>query len=358
MTNENCPSNYIDGEDESGCYDQVGKWSADQNSESLVLCKMANPQCLVVECSGTRMKASLRYDLFQTNDKHEESFGVQLQQGTRELLYNGKKKVMKKLVEGEECGFTVDEANQMIHLDWAYTTCENEMSPKIKTDEDTQTDDLIFTIALSSPGNSPGIKDIEFYVDTTVSAECKYPTDIILDSTAFWVNQEDTDASGSDENKFADLFDCEFYNDDKYENEISDTNIVNMGQTIYGKASALLKMPDLVYTLTGVVVSDATNHVPNDKIKIFSEPKSFDVIGPVDGNGVVAMSPDVEAQWVNQSTGTAPTEPGSDILFSYLSFGFEDLSLQNKLKVECHIKVDKLETPCGEKANSKLMIET
>ena len=120
---------------------------------------------------------------------------------------------------------------------------------------------------------------------------------------------------------------------------IGDKNIVNMGQTVYGKASALLKMPGLKYTLTGVVVSDASGQVKGaDGVS----PKSFDVIGPVDENTTaIPMSGDVEAKWENQSTGSAPTEPGADIDFSYLSFGFEDLGHQNKLKVQCNIKVEK-----------------
>jgi len=322
-----CPSTYDEVNAASGCYKQVGTWDADNNNAEQISCKMINQECLVVECFGTRMKASLRYDLFQINDKNKTSFGDQLKAGHRDLIYND-----KPLSSTGNCGYTVDEANQMIYLDWDYTVCQNDMSPTINAD-----DMLVFTMALSSPGNAPGIPDIEFYVDTTFTAECKYPTDIILDQS-FWVNQEDTDAGESNVGVFKDLFKCEFFNDENYANVIGDKHIVNMGQPIYGKASALLKMPGLKYTLTGVVVSDASGQVKGPG----GQPKSFNVIGPVDAStAAIPMSSDVEAQWVNSSTGSAPTEPGSDIEFSYLSFGFEDLDHQNQLKLQCNIKVEK-----------------
>jgi len=323
---ELCPSNFDGTDANSGCYTQVGTWNADTNNADQISCNMSNPACLVVECSGTKMKATLRYDLFQINEKHATPFGAQLQAGTRELVYND-----KVLSEGGSCGYSVDHASETVTLDWDYTACQ--MSPTI----DEATDELVFTMALSSPGNAPGIEDIEFYVDTDVTAQCKYPTKIMLEH-AFWVNQEDTDVNGDNTGVFNSLFACEFFNDASYEQEIGDKNIVNMGKPIYGKARALLEMPGLKYTLTGVVVSDAST--PPQVTGADGEAKSFNVIGPVEDDKV-KMSDDVEAKWENQSTGSAPTEPGADIDFSYLSFGFEDLGHQNKLKVQCDIKVEK-----------------
>ena len=287
---------------------------------------MTNPACLVVECSGTKMKATLRYDLFQVNEKHETSFGDQLKDGVRELIYDG-----KPLSTTGNCGYSVDEANKMIHLDWSYTDCQEDMSPTINAD-----DELVFTMALKSPGNAPGFADIEFYVDTDVTAQCKYPSEITVEH-AFWVNQEDTEAAGNAKGVFDKLFKCDFFNDAKYEQEINDDSIVNMGKPIYGKAYPMLAMPGLKYTLTGVVVSDASGQVW-DVAGV--TPKSYNVIGPAKGL-VIPMSDDVEAQWENHSTGFAPTEPGSSIDFSYLSFGFENLNHQNELKVQCNIKVEK-----------------
>ena len=64
------------------------------------------------------------------------------------------------------------------------------------------------------------------------------------------------------------------------------------------------------------------------------------------------MSLAVDAQWENQSTGSAPTEPGSDIEFSYLSFAFEDLGHQNKLNLQCNIKVEKCASVGTKKTHS------
>ena len=318
-----CPSNFDGSNAASGCYTQDGTWNADDSEPEQISCNMSNPACLVVDCFGTKMKATLRWDLFQTNEKHATPFGAQLQAGIRELVYND-----KVLSEGAPCGYSVDNASETVTLEWDFTACQ--MTPTI----DEATDELVFTMALSSPGNAPGIEDIEFYVDTAVTAECKYPTSITLEH-AFWVNQEDTDAAGDNTGVFNALFACEFFNDATYEQEIGDKNIVNMGKPIYGKARALLEMPGLKYTLTGVVVSDASGKLDGPG----GVPKSFDVIGPANGP-VIPMSTDVEAQW-GGSSGSAPTEPGSDIDFSYLSFGFEDLGHQNKQKVQCNIKVEK-----------------
>ena len=102
-------------------------------------------------------------------------------------------------------------------------------------------------------------------------------------------------------------------------NVLKSHNIVNMGSTIYGAVESSVKMPGVLYRLTDVIVEDT--NVP-------STGKSYNVID----NGVTDTI--VNAQ----SAGSAAT--GTDIFFSYLSFGFENLAHQNKLGIQCKVELD------------------
>ena len=289
--------------------------------------------CLVVDCKGRGMKAQLRYDLFQTNEKHDETFGKQLENKTRALFFGGTELVYN---DPTGCGFTYDDATRMITLDWDYTVCTN-LTPTIAQNTDGTFDELVYSIALTSPGNHPGIPTIEFYVDTTVTAECRYPAKIQLDAS-FWVNQEDVFADSNADGKFLDLFKCEFFNDAAREDssKINDHNIVNMGRTIYGKASAVVNMPHLKYTLTGVTVTDASGKTAASSAS--GTASSYQVIGPSWPN-TGNLSPEVNAAWDDNNLGTSTVQSAEEILFSYLSFGFENLSHQNDLEIHCHVEV-------------------
>ena len=170
----------------------------------------------------------------------------------------------------------------------------------------------MFGLSLSSPGNAPGIPVIEIYVDTNISVECKYEKDVVINADGFWINQEDVDISKSDTSLLADVAECKFYSDAAREKQISSQNIVNMGSTIYGEVDYSVKMGDLQFRLTDVVVSDGT-----------PDGKSYSVIE----NSVPKV--DVAAY----SEGSAET--GSKLDFSYLSFGFENLGHQNKVRIQC-----------------------
>ena len=275
------------------------------------------------------MKAQLRYDLFQTNEKHDETFGKQLENGTRALFFGG-----TELVYDVECGFTYDDDTEMITLDWDYTVCTG-LIPTIAQNAAGTLDELVYSIALTSPGNHPNIPVIEFYVDTKVTAECRYPAKIELDAS-FWVNQEDVFADSNQTGKFLDLFKCEFFNDAAREDssKINEHNIVNMGRPIYGKASAIVNMPHLKYTLTGVTVTDASGKTA----AATGTASSYQVIGP-NWSGTDNLSPEVNAAWDDNNLGTSAVQSAQDILFSYLSFGFENLSHQNDLDITCHVEV-------------------
>ena len=73
-----------------GCYTQDQVWSPDEPVE----CKMTNPNCLVVECTGSSMKAQMLPQLFHTNDQNTDNFMTQLKDGTRTLEYNGNELVV------------------------------------------------------------------------------------------------------------------------------------------------------------------------------------------------------------------------------------------------------------------------
>merc|ERR1719507_2428973 len=87
-----CPSTFnsaITNLAETGCYTQIGKWDAKDVGPDKLKCEMDNKACLVVNCKARSMKAQLRYDLFQTNEKHDETFGKQLENKTRALFFGG-----------------------------------------------------------------------------------------------------------------------------------------------------------------------------------------------------------------------------------------------------------------------------
>ena len=106
--------------------------------------------------------------------------------------------------------------------------------------------------------------------------------------TSFWVNQENIQHKAFGEGLLDDVFECKFYDDAERTQQIKnhkDTNVPSIG-------------------------------------------KSYNVIA----NGVTDTM--VNAQ----SAGSAAT--GTDIFFSYLSFGFENLAHQNKLGIQCKVELD------------------
>jgi len=292
-----CPSNHpLEG----GCYTQDKEWAVGEE----VSCEMTNDECMSVSCSAGGIKASFRADLFHTNLENGETFMQQLVNGHRSIEYNG-----AELSQGGQCGYTVD-ANG-VNIDWDYAACGG-LTPTMEDGK------IVYSVKLSSPGNKPGYADIEFYVDTDVEASCAYNPNVLVNAEGFWVNQEDVEAFGDDSGDFIELFDCKFYADAAYENQILDHNIVNMGETIYGRVESDPELPGLSYELVGVTVFNGNDNS-----------QSFDVISNAMPNSAVSAI----------SAGIAPT--GYNLNFSYLSFGFEDTTgtNQNELDIQCAIRV-------------------
>lgn len=73
-------------------------------------------------------------------------------------------------------------------------------------------------------------KTIEMFVDTTVSAECVFDTRVEIDAAGFWMNQENVDALGHAQGSFSNEFECRFYRDEDYKDQIDSTDIINMGK--------------------------------------------------------------------------------------------------------------------------------
>jgi len=289
-----CPSNHVEG----GCYTQDKQWAVGED----VSCEMTNTDCLSVSCSSGGIKASFRADLFHTNLENEDSFMQQLKDGHRSIEYNG-----VPLQRGDACGYTT--TAKSVVIDWDYARCG--VSPTMVDDQ------IVYSVSLSSPGNAPGYPTIEFYVDTDVEASCAYDSKVVVDADGFWVNQEDVDAAADAMGKFDDTFDCKFYADADYQNQILSNNLVNMGEMIYGQVESV-ELAGLSYNLVGVTVTNA-----ND------EDMSYAVI---DGG---VPSPDVKAS----SEGNAQT--GQSLNFSYLSFGFESATgtNQNEINIQCAVEL-------------------
>ena len=87
---------------------------------------------------------------------------VTVQSSTTESNLLPSKKV--PLEKGGECGYTT--TSKGVKIDWDYGKCG--VSPTMVDDQ------IVYSVALSSPGNAPGYETIEFYVDTAVDASCAY----------------------------------------------------------------------------------------------------------------------------------------------------------------------------------------
>ena len=190
--------------------------------------------------------------------------------------------------------------------------------------------EIVYSVSIISPGNAPGIPTIEFYVDTTVEASCKYNSTVVMNADGFWINQEDVEAARENQGDLRETMDCKFYADFEYKNQIGGNNLVNMGQTIYGRVESGA-LAGLSYDLVGVTVTNA-----ND----------LDMSYSVIANSV----PDTTVNAI--SDGSAET--GQNVNFSYWSFGFETATGtdQNQLNIECAIQLKLTNNEC-EHANSR-----
>ena len=157
-----------------------------------------------------------------------------------------------------KCGFSIE--NGFLVIDWSYTDCSQyflvDFFPAPTPDEN---DKIEYTLNIASPGSDDS-ELIEFYVDHKATAVCLYDASVTVPGTGFWVNQEDVQAAVNETNDLAESFDCSFFSNDARTaaNKIGATNIVNMGDTIYGRVTSSAVMPGLQYTLEKVRVNDET----------------------------------------------------------------------------------------------------
>ena len=295
-----CPSDHTN---DNGCYTQDVGWVVGRD----VNCEMTNKNCMSVSCSAGSITADLRADLFHTNLKNEDTFMKQLEDKHRTLERTNNPGV--PLEQGAMCGFEVTSTGVKLNA-WSYELCG--ISPTMNSEGE-----IVYSVSIISPGNAPGIPTIEFYVDTTVEASCKYNSTVVVDADGFWINQEDVEVARANQGDLRDTMDCKFYADSEYKNQIGGNNLVNMGQTIYGRVESAA-LAGLSYDLVGVTVTNA-----ND----------LDMSYPVIANSV----PDTTVNAI--SDGSAET--GQNVNFSYWSFGFETATGtdQNQLNIECAIEL-------------------
>jgi len=288
------------------CYSQNAQWMHGENTS--IECAMDNADCLSNSCDIGSMTVNLDTELFHANSYKEGKFIDLLEQGERTLKLNG-----NALGAGDwsRNGDTI-----VVEVNYA----DLSVQPTWQTD-DNGDNFIVYTAQFSSEGNDDDSSDvIEFFVDHTVDASCKYEPNINIDADGFWVNQEDVVMDTYNNGKFEDLFDCKFFEDSARQNQIQSHNIVNMGEMLYATVDSNEVLYGLGYELTSVVVSD-----PNDASNV------FDV---TDNAATVNYS-------VNPSDSKAAT--GSDIFFEYLSFGFQTYGTpngnQNELSVKCNVEL-------------------
>ena len=293
------------------CYDMDGTWSPGTDVACIF---KPSDDCMVVDCKTDRFQATFKPKLFHTNAENGDSFGTQLILGHRQIEVTSGDGGFLNHNTGA-CLFTV--SGDDVVIDWSYAECGHLMD--LSQDDD----NIIYTVTIEANGNSGNNGDgtIEFYVDTDVSASCAYSRDVIVNAEGFWINQEDVEAAQNAAGDLDPIFGCNFYAEQSRQpdNQITADNIVNMGVTIYGQVSSSTPLPGLSYELTDVVISN---------------PESSDTYSPIaNGNA----DPLVQAAF--DAGNSAPT--GTDVLFNYLSFGFETHSGtdQNNVKIECKISL-------------------
>lgn len=311
-----CPSEFAnDGSENDGCYVQNVDWYAGIPED--IVCTMKNEACLNVSCSAGGIYAELRHDLFHENLKHPGRFTDQLQLGQAVLTFGG-----QEVSANGPCSYSISDDGEFVVLDWSYDECD--VKPELAHSDscDGEGDNAIkYKVSVKSFGNDRDSSDvIEFYVDTTVDASCTYCNSIIIDADGFWVNQEDVSAATNDMGDFVSIFNCNLYADAARQDKIEEHNIVNMGEYIYGEVTSSVALPGLKYKLVEFKVSDASGANKGD----------FLVIDNGNAESVV------DAQLPNGNSANI----GDSVLFSYLSFGFENLTEQNELDHTCKIQVE------------------
>lgn len=289
------------------CYTQNTQWMHNENPATDIECEMTNPSCLSTRCSTRSMTVTLDTELFHANSYKAGKFIDLLKSGDRTLRLNGQELNNADWSDNGNGGIVVE-------VDYAKWSVQPSMTTEGAKNF------ITYTAQFTSMGNDDDVSDvIEFFVDHTIDASCKYDPEVKVDAK-FWVNQEDVFMDIAEEGKLDELFSCKFFEDATRKNEIKSHNIVNMGEMLYGEVDSDTVLFGLGYELTGVVVSD-----PKDAAN------TFDVV-----DNVATVNYSVSPADSKQST-------GSDILFEYLSFGFETYGVpngnQNELKIECQVNL-------------------
>ena len=173
---------------------------------------MENPDCLKVTCSPTSIKALFRADLFHTNLENESTFIEQLSSGHRVLVARDNENA-RIVPKGSRCGFKVTDSG--VEINWDYKKCG--LSPTMSGLPENK---IIYSVSLSSPGNSPGYSEIEFYVDTEISATCDYDSEVIIRGEGFSLNQQNSLAVNDAMDTLANEFSCKFFSDPSRQNQI------------------------------------------------------------------------------------------------------------------------------------------
>jgi len=298
---------------EGACYTGSGKWDSTNNS---VECTYnPNSGCIVPTCEATGLKATFSTDLFHTNEKNSGTFAEQLSAGKRSLTVQSGTNKGNTLSSSGNCSYSVN-ANGDIDIDWSFEKCSAYM------DLNLDGDNIVYTAKIQADGNTAADDTstvIEFYIDTDAAASCSYPKHITVDAESFWINQEDVEASQNAAGDLDGEFGCKFYSDASRDanSEITSTNIVNMGVNIYGEVTSTALL-GLSYKLTDVTISN----------------NSGDEFSPIANS---AGDPLVNGAITSDN----PAETGNNILFEYLSFGFEQNTGkdQNQVSIKCHISL-------------------
>jgi len=294
------------------CYKDSGTWNPTTNDVTCTYDPAS--KCIVPTCSASGLAATFSPDLFHTNEFNSGNFGAQLLAGKRSITVQSGSDAGATLSQSGECSYSVD-ASGTVSIDWSFEKCSKYMNLELDNGN------IVYTAKIQADGNKATDDTsnvIEFYIDTDAAASCSYPAEITVEKS-FWINQEDVDASQNAAGDLDGEFGCKFYSDASRDanSEITSTNIVNMGVNIYGEVTSTALL-GLSYQLTDVTISN----------------NAGDEFSPIANSaGDPLVNGDI--------TSDNPTATGNNILFEYLSFGFEQNSGkdQNQVSIKCHISL-------------------
>ena len=185
---------------------------------------MVNGDCAPFTCLSNRVVGKLRYDLFDQNEYALDlRDALSAEKGSTWPYHRFFTVGGHELINSTECTFHI--GDEFFEFDFELGECGAQL--KMDTDAKVITYGYLFELNDEFDGT------IEFFVDNTIQIDCAYNTELTLDASSMFINQEDTVVTTQAHGQLQDNFNLRVYADSQYKNEVKEHNILNMGQVVY-----------------------------------------------------------------------------------------------------------------------------